>query len=380
MSGITVSDLVDVFECCFFNWGFLTVILPAFIMASGITVFVDPMSVITRIGAGSKKWLSYVSASLAGYVIPVCSCNIVPLFDSLTRKGASVGPAYTFLYAAPAVHIINLVFTWNVIGPFLAIGRLIGVFIISILVGLSMSFLFEGKNAEESASTSRVKYAGPLHPERPRTVWILLGLLLGLIMLGSILTVPGKALGGGISYYPYVLAGFILLVIGFLAYAHKMLAPGSKRDWVRETTSVFRMIVPYFLIGVFLAALVAKVIPLDMARRNFIVMSDDAGNPLWSSNFRCSLLGATIGEVIYFPILTEVAFVKALLKEGLCSVSTAMALLLAGPGTSLPGLVLIYRFQGFKRVAAYFFLSILFQALFAMLFGQLHYTCACKFL
>lgn len=379
MSGITIFDLVNVFECCFFNWGFLTVILPAFIMAAGITVFVDPMTVITRIGSGSRKWLSYVAASLAGYIIPVCSCNIVPLFDSLTRKGASVGPAYTFLYAAPAVHIINLVFTWNVIGPFLALGRLVGVFIISILVGVTMSYLFERGGVDEQA-VGKVRHAGPLHPEKGRTIAYLLGMLLGLIILGSILTVPGKTFGGGDAYFHYVLAAFVILVVAFLFSAVRMLSNGSRKDWIRETGSIFRMIVPYFLIGVFLAALVAKLIPLDMARRNFIVMSDDAGNPLWSSNFKCSLLGAAVGEIIYFPILTEVAFVKALLKEGLCSVSTAMALLLAGPGTSLPGLVLIYRFQGFKRVAAYFGLSILFQAFFAMLFGQLHYTCACRFI
>lgn len=414
MTNVTVSDLVDVFQCCFFNWGFLTVILPAFLLAAGITVFVDPFVVISGIGGRFSKARSHISASLAGYIIPVCSCNIVPIFDSITRKGAAIGPAYTFLYAAPAVHIINLVFTWNVIGPFLAVGRLIGVFIISILIGVTMEYFTgqtegeqNGKATEQSSSPNNqasalsdaagdaVQSAGNAvqavvyeesqslvveHGESRRVLGWAMSLLLALIIVGSILTVPGHTFGTGLSYFPYILALFIALVTAFLGVVFKGMTASGRREWVSETFNIFKTVVPFFLVGVFLAALLAKVIPISLAHKFFLTSSDAGGNPTFLSNLRCAFSGSLVGEVVYFPILTEVAFVKALLKEGVCSVATAMALLLAGPGTSLPGLILIYRFQGARRVLLYFALSVFFAALYSTAFGWFHYTCACTFM
>ena len=81
---------------------------------------------------------------------------------------------------------------------------------------------------------------------------------------------------------------------------------------------------------------------------------------------------------MYFPILTEVVFVKAFLKLGM-DVGPALAILLAGAGTSLPGFILIGRFVGWKKVSVYFVLSVAFELLFAtaiaMFLGD--YICAC---
>jgi len=55
---------------------------------------------------------------------------------------------------------------------------------------------------------------------------------------------------------------------------------------------------------------------------------------------------------MYFPILTEIPFVKAFLKQGM-GVAPAMAILLGGPGVSLPGAILIARFFGWKKMLVY---------------------------
>ena len=55
---------------------------------------------------------------------------------------------------------------------------------------------------------------------------------------------------------------------------------------------------------------------------------------------------------MYFPILTEVAFTKGLLLHYF-ALGPALALLLGGPGLSLPGLLLVSRVAGWKKMLAY---------------------------
>jgi uncharacterized membrane protein YraQ (UPF0718 family) len=82
---------------------------------------VDPKESVTRfLGRNAPKFVSYPAAALAGSVLAVCSCTIVPLFAGIYKKGAGLGPAITFLFFAPAANILALVYTGGVIGADLA--------------------------------------------------------------------------------------------------------------------------------------------------------------------------------------------------------------------------------------------------------------------
>lgn len=72
-------------------------LLPAFFIAGIISVFVSQASVLRYFGANAKKWLSYTVAAVSGAILAVCSCTILPLFSSIHKRGAGLGPAVAFL-------------------------------------------------------------------------------------------------------------------------------------------------------------------------------------------------------------------------------------------------------------------------------------------
>ena len=107
--GETLSKAVDVFKCCIFTWDFFPVVLPAFLIAGAIPVFIPPLQILRYLGAGACRTTAYVTAALSGFIVAMCSCNIVPVAASIYRGGAGIGPAFTFLYAGPAINFVTLV-------------------------------------------------------------------------------------------------------------------------------------------------------------------------------------------------------------------------------------------------------------------------------
>ena len=90
-------------------------LLPAFFIAGVIAVFVSQGAVLKYFGANAKKWLSYTIAAISGGILAVCSCTILPLFTSIYKRGAGLGPAIAF-------HIIfscylNTMFTLSLLFP-----------------------------------------------------------------------------------------------------------------------------------------------------------------------------------------------------------------------------------------------------------------------
>ncbi len=78
----------------------LLCLVPAFFIAGGMSALIPKESVTRFLGRGAPKFISYPAAALAGTVLAVCSCTIVPLFAGIYKKGAGLGPAITFLFFA----------------------------------------------------------------------------------------------------------------------------------------------------------------------------------------------------------------------------------------------------------------------------------------
>ncbi len=117
-------------------------LLPAFFIAGVIAVFVSQGSVLKYFGANAKKWLSYTVASVSGGILAVCSCTILPLFTSIYKRGAGLGPAIAFLYSGPAISILSIILTARILGLEMGIARIIGAITFSVVIGLVMSFIF----------------------------------------------------------------------------------------------------------------------------------------------------------------------------------------------------------------------------------------------
>ena len=128
----------------------LLCLIPAFFIAGIIAVFVSQTAVIKYFGANAKKLVAYSVASVSGTVLAVCSCTILPLFSSIHKRGAGLGPAIAFLYSGPAINILAIILTARILGFELGIARIIGAVVFSIVIGLIMSFIYRKEEKEKS--------------------------------------------------------------------------------------------------------------------------------------------------------------------------------------------------------------------------------------
>ncbi len=160
----------------------LLCLLPAFYIAGAMTALIPKESVTRFLGRNAPKWIAYPAAALAGSVLAVCSCTIVPLFAGIYKKGAGIGPAITFLFFAPAANILALVYTGGVIGLDLALARLFLSLIFGIGIGLIMALIFRRSDIEHDAATD-VLFAG--QGKMRRAVLIFLLILVALLLAGT---------------------------------------------------------------------------------------------------------------------------------------------------------------------------------------------------
>ncbi|MFC1575903.1 permease, partial [Gemmatimonadota bacterium] len=63
-------------------------LIPAFFIAGAISVFVRGEPVIRLMGPRANRFVAYGVASVAGTVLAVCSCTVLPLFAGIYAVGA----------------------------------------------------------------------------------------------------------------------------------------------------------------------------------------------------------------------------------------------------------------------------------------------------
>jgi uncharacterized membrane protein YraQ (UPF0718 family) len=131
----------------------LLCLLPAFYIAGAMTALIPKETVTRLLGRNTPKFISYPAAALAGSVLAVCSCTIVPIFAGIYKKGAGLGPAITFLFFAPAANILALIYTGGIIGPDLAFARLFLSLAFGIGIGLIMALIFRQDDSTHDKAT-----------------------------------------------------------------------------------------------------------------------------------------------------------------------------------------------------------------------------------
>src|SRR5512137_2616977 len=151
----------------------LLCLLPAFFIAGAMTALIPKETVTRFLGRSASKTVSYPAAALAGSVLAVCSCTIVPLFAGIYKKGAGLGPAITFLFFAPAANILALVYTGGVIGADLAFARLFLSLTFGIGIGLIMALIFRRQDLEHDQQTDAL-FAGQGRMRRAALVFLLI--------------------------------------------------------------------------------------------------------------------------------------------------------------------------------------------------------------
>ena len=141
-------------------------LLPAFFIAGVIAVFVSQGAVLKYFGANARKWVSYTVASVSGGILAVCSCTILPLFTSIYKRGAGLGPAIAFLYSGPAISILSIILTARILGLEMGLARIIGAVTFAIVIGLVMSFIFRKEERDKEVEQMNI-----VPPPEKRPLW-----------------------------------------------------------------------------------------------------------------------------------------------------------------------------------------------------------------
>lgn len=393
-------------------------LLPAFFIAGVISVFVSQGAVLKYFGANAKKWLSYTVAAVSGGILAVCSCTILPLFTSIYKRGAGLGPAVAFLYSGPAISILSIILTARILGLEMGIARTVGAISFSIIIGLIMAFIFR---KEEKAKKEEQMNIVPPPEKRPiwqtsmhfftlvlilvfanwgapstegtgvwnaifTNKWYIVGVL-ALMMCWSLVRIlklrfAWVGLGVIATGVSVVMANLFVENVKLVPLVPMIVAIASlalilafdkgdedNRQWLYSSWGFAKQIMPLLGVGVVTAGFllgsthdqtaIAGVIP------NEWIEWAVGGNSLLS-NFFASFTGA----FMYFATLTEVPIIQGLLASGMGK-GPALALLLAGPSLSLPNMLVIHGVMGTKKTVIFVSLVIVMATFAGYLFGNL---------
>ncbi len=394
-------------------------LLPAFFIAGVISVFVSQASVLKYFGTQAKKWVAYGVASVSGTILAVCSCTILPLFSSIHKRGAGLGPAIAFLYSGPAINILAIILTARILGIEMGVVRIIGAVSFSIIIGMIMSFIYR---KEEKAKREEQMNIVPPPEKRPMWQTSLHFFTLVLILVFTNWGKPSEGDTSGTWYYiwnyKWSITGFFSLVLCYslikilnikwqwvlgavavtvvsVILANNLIENDKLRPlvpvlvgiislavitildknddenkaWTIATWDFTKQIMPLLAIGVITAGFllgsthddktIAGVIP------NEWISALVGGNSVFS-NFFASIAGA----FMYFATLTEVPILQGLIASGMGK-GPALALLLAGPSLSLPNMLVIRGVLGTQKTVVYVTLVMVMATVTGIIYGSI---------
>ena len=163
----------------------LLCLVPAFFIAGAMTALIPKEAITRYLGKDAPKWLSYPMAAVSGFVLAVCSCTILPLFASIYKKGAGLGPAITFLFVGPAINILAVTYTGVAIGMDIAVARIILSAAFGVGIGLIMAFTFRRDDQAHNQATNNGGIFGASARLKPVTLVFML-LWLALLIVGTL--------------------------------------------------------------------------------------------------------------------------------------------------------------------------------------------------
>ena len=336
-------------------------LVPAFFIAGAIANFVSQASVMKYFGAKANKVLAYSVASVSGTILAVCSCTVLPIFASIYKCGAGIGPATAFLYSGPAINILAIILTARVLGLELGIARAVGAVVFSVIIGLLMHFIFRKEEQTKQKAPDIVL------PEEAKGSRSLLKNTLYFAVMCAILVFANWGKDESMPVWQliyktkWIISAVLLLVLAVML--KKWFRKEELSSWVDSTWGFAKQIFPLLFAGVFVAGLLLGRPGHESLIPNKWIETLVGGNSLWS-NFFASFAGA----LMYFATLTEIPILQGLIGSGMGK-GPALALLLAGPALSLPSMIVLRQIMGTKKMLVYVSLVVVMATISGMIYG-----------
>jgi len=359
-------------------------LLPAFIIAGAMAVYISQGSVMRFLGPDASKPIALSVASISGTLLAVCSCTVLPLFGGIYRRGAGLGAATAFLYSGPAINVMAIVVTAKILGYELGLARAVGAIVFAIVIGAIMHLLYR----KEEAERSRASVTGFEQGEADKSIIVTVvffSLMIGILVFANWAAVDnaGWMLVYGYKWHITILLAIILAVmlvirwgwtvrslaiLAGLVAVSALLVPAtpqlpfaigaiglvviaamrpSDQEWAEQTWDFTKQIMPLLLAGVFVAGLL-----LGRPGHEGLIPSEWVSMAVGDNSLLSTLLASVLGAFMYFSTLTEVPIVEGLLGAGMGK-GPALALLLAGPALSLPNMLVIRSILGTEKTVVY---------------------------
>jgi uncharacterized membrane protein YraQ (UPF0718 family) len=377
-------------------------LLPAFIIAGAMAVFISQGSILQYLGPQAPKPVALAVASVSGTLLAVCSCTVLPLFGGIYRRGAGLGAAIAFLYSGPAINIMAIVVTGKVLGAELGIARGAGAIVFAVVIGAIMHLLY--RREEMMRAEASAQGFTPEEAERQTSsVVLLFSLMIGILVFANWaeadstlwmrvhalkwqLTAVLAALLAALLVYRWQWPARQLVVLAVLVAAGSRLAPETPeipfaiaalglmllsasrendREWAQQSWDFARQILPLLLGGVFIAGLL-----LGRPGHEGLIPSEWVSSAVGDNSLRSTAIASVLGAFMYFSTLTEVPIVEGLLGSGMGK-GPALALLLAGPALSIPNMLVIRTILGNGKTAVYCALVVVMSTLTGFIYGNL---------
>jgi len=385
----------------------LACVVPALFIAGAIITFLSQSSVIRYLGPKSNPVLAYAVASVAGCVLAVCSCSVLPMFAGIYNLGAGLGPATAFLYSGPGINVLAIFLSARVLGFSIGAGRFIGAVTFSVIIGLFMAAVFH--KGEQAKVQSAMQMSEPEKPRRhiSKTSVFLACMILFLVFSDwynpgnvTVQTTDGRNFKAvvihetkdairfqleqnldeyesgdkitlsksdivqiqeqkswviTVHHVKWHMAGLMGLLVALMAW--RWFEKEELREWMNNTWGFTKLLVPLLFGGVFIVGFVSTLLP-----------EKQVAQWVGDNSLRSNLVASVIGAFWYFATLTEIPITQALMKLGMHK-GPVMALLLAGPALSLPNILVIRKVIGNSKTIVFIFLVVVMSTIVGMLFG-----------
>ena len=346
-------------------WDYITAhilfcLIPAFFIAGAMSALLPKDKITKYLGSKVPKHKAYPVSIIAGLLLAVCSCTILPLFAGIKKKGAGLGPAIAFLYTAPATNLLAIAFTGSVLGWDLALARIILSVFFAIIIGIILSSLFEKEEDKDERSTltsaeerrRRKRKRVYSFRERVQLNFVRNYLLIFFATLFAILIIGAS----GIEIHIKIII-IVILVAFLLAQIRLNIKREEIGNWLKETFMFFKTIFPILLVGVFIAGILTSLIP-----------KNTLANYVGANTVPANLGAVLFGVFMYFPTLVEVPMAKMFLGLGMAK-GPLLAYLLADPVISLPSILVVRKLIGNKTTLMYALLITIFCTIAGLIYG-----------
>jgi uncharacterized membrane protein YraQ (UPF0718 family) len=344
----------------------LLCLVPAFFIAGAIGQFVSQGAVLRYLGATAPRPVAYGVASVAGSVLAVCSCTVLPLFAGIYKRGAGLGPASAFLYSGPAINVLALILTARVLGFELGVARAVGAVAFAFVVGLLMALIFRHEEAERQRSgPDPFATGGDDSPRRPWQDALFLATMVAVLVFAN-WGAPNASVGFFAAVHAFHWHLAVAGLAGLAVMMWRWYPKSELRSWVESTWGFAKQITPLLLGGIVVSGWLMGRPGSDAG----LIPASWVATAVGGNSFGANLLASVIGAFMYIATLTEVPILQTLLGAGM-GPGPALTLLLAGPALSLPSMLVIRSYLGTRKTVVYVSLVIVLSTLTGWAYGAL---------